>query len=175
MPVPTKIIAGDSKTWTLDATDSSEIVTYTFRDGDGDGLNVLGVNSSGTHTFTLSPGQSAQLAPGWFDVSKVVEDGAGSRTTTTNVARTHVDPNPMVKPEDTWNRQMLDDLRRVYKARLAGNMNESGSVAGSNWSKTPTAEIYDQLQRFERRVRREELAGMAQRGRRGRNDLTVKF
>lgn len=175
MSLPTKIVAGDNKSWTLEASTAAEIVTYSFRDGDGDGINVTGVNDGSTHTFTIAPGQSAQLVPGWYDASKVVEDGAGDRTTTVNVSRLEVDPNPLVKPDETYNAKMLAELKRIYQERLEGNTNFSGNIAGRSWSKAPIESLYEQLQIFERRVLREKLQGRRNQNRSARYDLIVKF
>lgn len=174
MGAPTEFTAGDKKTWTETATDSSEIMSYAFQGWEGDVYVVRGVNDGSTHTFTLTQGESAEFVAGWYDVAKVVEDGAGDRTTTRNVAKSQVFADPLIQPDETANARALRKLKAKLEERLS-TMKESGGAGGFSESKTAMEAHQALIEKYERRVMREKDARMKALGRPTNNDLIVKF
>lgn len=175
MALPTKIIAGDSKTWTESATVSTERMTHCLRDGDGSGIKILATTDGATHTFTLSPGDSATLKPGYYDVSRVIQYVDGTRATTENIGFIRVAPDPMAERAETENERILKELRKAYSDRVKFGLIESRSVAGLSVSKIAMGELQSHIERYERRVRKERDGGRKARGRESGALLKVKF
>lgn len=150
-------------------------MSHCFREGDGSGLVVTGVNGGTTHTFTLERGASANLRPGYYDVSKVIEYVGGTRTTTQNVARVRVIPNPLADPVESENAKTLKALKAKRDARIASGLLESRSLGGLSVNWTSMEGLQALIQDYERRVWREMAAGRKLRGRDAGNSLKVRF
>lgn len=150
-------------------------MSHCFREGDGSGLVVVGVNGGTTHTFTLERGASANLKPGYYDVSKVIEYVGGTRTTTLNVARVRVVPNPLADPVESDNAKTLAALKSKRDSRIASGLLENRSLGGLSVSWTSMEGLQSLIQDYERRVWREMAAGRKLRGRDAGNSLKVKF
>lgn len=150
-------------------------MSHCFREGDGSGVVVVGVNDGTTHTFTLGRGASANIKPGYYDVSKVVEYADGTRTTTLNVSRVRVSPNPLADPVESDNAKTLKALKEKRDQRITYGMMTSRSQGGQSVSWDSMQGLQDLISEYERRVFRETAAGRKMRGRDAGNSLKVKF
>jgi len=173
--IPSEIIAGDSATWTEAAAVSTERMSHCFREGDGSGLVVVGVNGGTTHTFTLERGASANLKPGYYDVSKVIEYVGGTRTTTQNVTRVRVIPNPLADPVESENAKTLKALKDQRDKKIGYGMMTSRSLGGQSVSWDSMQSLEDLIGAYERKVWNERAAGRKLRGRDAGNSLKVRF
>lgn len=183
MNIPGLIYAGDTVTWTEQATAEHNSATWSravaLRHAtDADAINVTGVaNATGGWDFTVTANQSKTLGVGaiyWHDTvtSGAVRNtiGAGKLEVKANIAGTGTTYEGRTQAQID-----LDAVRAAMRARIAGGEVMEYSIGNRSLKKMPMPDLIGLESKLKADVTREARADRIAQGLGGGRSVYVRF